>query len=147
MATTPALPEVRRPVRGRLRVKMPYDADDTSANPRWLKQYLGTRIQVQHVGSGYWEIARDHLRYVVVGLAERFGHVHVYLDYLENRRCDTRCVEALGDDCVCQCGGENHGGTDYQRSWILVGDTTLVGSDPPQRTRHMLVRNGNEADF
>lgn len=139
MALPPALPEVRRPVTGRIRVKMPYDPANTSANPRWLKGHLGARIQVQHVGGGSWAINRDHLRRVVVGLAERFGHVHVHLDYLEHRKCDTRCVKALGDDCVCQCGGENHGGADYQRDWQLVGETTLVGTDPPVRTRHVIV--------
>lgn len=65
-----------------------------------------------------------------VGLAERFGVVHVYLDYLENQRCDTRCQQALGDDCVCRCAGQYHGGASYQQAWTQVGETTLIASDP-----------------
>lgn len=126
---------------------MPFSPADTSANPRWLKRHLGSSITVKHVGGGVWEIARDHLRHVIVGLAERFGHVNVHLEYLENQRCDTRCVNAHGDDCVCQCGGENHGGMDYARDWMQVGDTTLVGTSPPQRTRHMVVYAGEAATF
>jgi hypothetical protein len=24
-------------------------------------------------------------------------------------KCDARCMNAKGQDCVCECGGENHG--------------------------------------
>jgi len=27
----------------------------------------------------------------------------------ETRRCDARCYNAHGPDCVCCCGGRNHG--------------------------------------
>jgi hypothetical protein len=26
-----------------------------------------------------------------------------------NQKCDTRCLDATGDLCVCACGGRNHG--------------------------------------
>src|SRR5436309_274621 len=121
MVSTPSLPAVWRPVEGRIVVKMPYDPADPGGNRRWLHQYLGHRIKPQYAGGGRWSIARPHLRQVVSGLAERFGLVHVYLDYLEDHRCDVRCQEATGDDCVCQCAGQDHGGADYQRGWIQVG--------------------------
>jgi hypothetical protein len=126
-------------VKGRIVIKMPYDPADPGGNRRWLHAHLGRRIKPQYAG-GKWMIARPHLRHVVSGLAERFGFVHVYLDFLENRRCDTRCQEATGDDCVCQCAGENHGGADYQRAWMQVGETTLIDPDPPVRRRHTIVR-------
>lgn len=61
-------------------------------------------------------------------------------DYLEQQRCDTRCQQARGDDCVCQCAGQHHGGADYQRNWIQVGDTTLVDRDPDIRRVYKIVR-------
>ena len=120
---------------------MPFNPDDTRANPRWLKQHLGPRIDVQHVGSGVWEIARTHLRSTVAGLADRFGHVHVYLYFDDRQKCDTRCVAARGVECVCSCGGENHGGADWLRDWRQVGATTLIGAHTLQR--HMLVYSGD----
>jgi hypothetical protein len=66
--------------------------------------------------------------------------MHIFMDYLENQQCDTRCRDAHGDDCVCQCTGENHGGTDYQRDWIQVGQTTLIALNPRTRRRHVIVR-------
>jgi hypothetical protein len=126
-------------VRGRIVVKMPYDRAEPGANRRWLHAYLGRRIRPKYVGAGKWEIARQHLKHVVEGLAERFGLVNVHLDYLENQRCDVRCQEATGDDCVCQCAGENHGGSAYQRDWIQVGDTTLINRRPRTMRRHTVV--------
>lgn len=43
----------------------------------------------------------------------------------QSTKCDTRCVEAEGDDCVCSCGGMNHKGSDI--GYYQVGETTLVG--------------------
>ncbi|WP_239153510.1 hypothetical protein [Virgisporangium aliadipatigenens] len=133
------LSAVWRPVRGRVVVKMPYDPSDRRGNRWWLHEQLGARIRLEYAG-GKWTLARTHLRLVVTGLAERFGHVHVHLDYLENQRCDVRCQEALGNDCVCQCAGQFHGGADYQRSWIQVGETALIAANPATRRAHMLVR-------
>lgn len=117
---------------------MPYDPAHPGANRAWLRDHLGSRIQAEYA-SGRWTVARPHLRTVVTGLAERFGAVDVYLDYLEQQKCDTRCVDARGDDCVCQCGGENHGGSDYQRDWIHVGETTLISRNPPTSQVHKRV--------
>lgn len=30
--------------------------------------------------------------------------------YSEKHTCDARCVNAIGPNCECSCGGENHGG-------------------------------------
>ncbi|MEV6967575.1 hypothetical protein AB0M47_20970 [Hamadaea sp. NPDC051192] len=117
---------------------MPYDPTDPRGNRRWLHKHLGSRIRPEYA-DGQWTVARAHLRHVVGGLADRFGVVHVYLDHLEQQKCDTRCVTAERDDCVCQCGGENHRGADYQRAWIQVGDTTLVEADPATVRVHKVV--------
>lgn len=60
---------------------------------------------------------------------------------LGRAQCDTRCTEASGDDCSCQCWGQNHGiGVDG--SWRQVGDTTLVRSEG----RTWVVRTVTPAD-
>ena len=46
--------------------------------------------------------------------------------HCDAEKCDTRCQEAQGDDCMCSCGGRFHGGTaSYTRRWILIGTTSL----------------------
>lgn len=127
------LPWAHRPVEGRVLTKMPYDG---GSNRWWLHDHLGDRIQPEHRGKGVWAIARPHLRYLVEGLAERFGHVDVLLDFRQSERCDTRCQRARGDECTCSCLGENHRGAAYWRNWIEVGETTLVASGGTVR-RHL----------
>lgn len=36
------------------------------------------------------------------------GHV-INATHSAARRCDDRCMYAKGPDCVCSCGGKNHG--------------------------------------
>jgi len=130
------LPWVHRPVEGRILTKMPYDG----SNRGWLHQHLGERIRPEHQGKGVWAIARPHLRYLVEGLAERFGRVDVLLDFRLSERCDTRCRDAHGDECTCSCLGENHGGAAYWRHWIEVGETTLVARSEIRRRHLRLIR-------
>jgi hypothetical protein len=129
------LPWVYRPVEGRLQVKMPYDG---GSNRGWLHTHLGARIRPEHQGKGVWAIARPHLQHLVDGLAVRFGHVDVVLDFRTTERCDIRCRDARGDECTCSCLGENHGGAAYWRNWIEVGETTLIAGGAIRR-RHLRV--------
>jgi hypothetical protein len=116
---------------------MPYEPD----NRLWLKEALGERIRpTWNREEQRWEIARQHLRTVVERLAERWGEVDVILEFREAERCDTRCRDAQGDDCVCSCLGDNHGGAAYWKNWIEMGDTTLVSSGVLQRTRRVIRR-------
>lgn len=120
----------------RLWVWMPYQG---GSNRLWIKEALGTRTRPEwNKPAGRWEIARPHLKPVVAALIDRFGEVDVYLEFLAAERCDTRCVEAAGDNCECSCMGENHGGAGYWRRWRQVGDTTLI--DLGRIERHYLVR-------
>lgn len=114
---------------------MPYDG---GGNRHWLHEHLGSRIQPQLLGQGVWAIARPHLRHLVNGLADRFGRVDVFLEFRESERCDTRCQNAVGDDCTCSCLGVNHGGAAYWMGWVQVGETTLVASTGVL-TRHLVV--------
>lgn len=36
------------------------------------------------------------------------------------KRCDARCLNALGPNCECQCGGVNHGRGDAGAQWSLL---------------------------
>lgn len=38
-----------------------------------------------------------------------FGLKRVKGTYSEGHKCDSRCLNAKGHDCTCQCGGLNHG--------------------------------------
>ncbi|MFD9475010.1 hypothetical protein [Streptomyces goshikiensis] len=75
-------------------------------------------------------------------MALKFGEIDLHLEFSMRQRCDKRCQDAEGDDCVCSCMGENHGGAAYWRNWIQVGETTLV-SDPEVRERHYKVRRSD----
>ena len=137
---------VYRPVRGKLGTVFPYQA----GNRAWIKETLGSRIPVARVQGGYgcectrapgemghWEVARHHLWGLAEALVDRYGEVHVFMDFSRRERCDVRCVEAAGDECVCACGGANHRGLATRMDgWIEVGETTLVSSGKSLR-RHM----------
>jgi hypothetical protein len=117
---------------------MPYSG---GTNRAWLQAELGRRIDLRYVGEGQWEITRPHLRTLVEACAARFGELEVVLDFRTRDRCDTRCQEAVGDDCVCSCLGENHGGAAYWKRWIPVGETALI-SDGQIVRRRLLARAG-----
>ncbi|WP_435107325.1 hypothetical protein [Nocardiopsis synnemataformans] len=126
---------VWRPADGRLLVRMPFGKN----NRRWLMYGLGPETRPGwNKAVKCWEIARPHFRAVVEGLAKKYGSVNVFIDSRATSTCDTRCAEAKGDECECQCLGENHGGAAYQKAWELVGDTTLIASEGLLR-RHMRV--------
>lgn len=140
MRVTKKRPWVWRSVdQRRLLLWMPYSG---GTNRAWLRSELGKRIDLRYIGHGRWAIARPHLRTLIEACAERFGEVDVVLDFRTRDRCDTRCQEATGDDCVCSCLGENHGGAAYWKRWIPVGENTLVGENGEITRRHLLARSG-----
>jgi hypothetical protein len=116
---------------------MPYAG---GTNRSWLRSELGHRVDLQYVGRGEWEIARAHLRELIEACAERFGEVDVILDFRARDRCDARCRDAVGDDCVCSCLGENHGGAAYWKRWVPVGETTLIDDGRIVRRRLRAIR-------
>lgn len=125
------IPCVRRSLdETRLTLWMPY----REGNREWLHESLGARIRPEwNKTAKRWELARSHLRAVVLALAERFGTVDVYLEFSTQERCDVRCRDARGDDCTCSCLGDNHGGAAYWKDWQEVGETTLIAQNRQQR--------------
>lgn len=129
---------LERPLRGRLRLwGMPYDG---GTNRWWLKDQLGDRIRSTWFSGrpGHWEIARDHLRPLLEALVDRLGAVEVLLDFSLTQKCDKRCRDATGDECVCSCLGVNHGGM-WRAAWFEVGETTLISSEL-RRVRGIVTR-------
>ena len=113
-------------------MQMPYRPD----NRTWIHENLDVHVRPDwNKQARRWEIARPHFRSVVEALAERFGAVDVTIDSRSATKCDSRCRGAEGDDCECQCLGQNHGGAQYQRAWQEVGETTLIASDGVMRRR------------
>lgn len=111
-----------RPARGKLRVQTPYAPDN-----RAMFKQAGCRSVTWQSARGRWIVPRARFVDVLDALRERWD-VRVIIDGLSSERCDTRCVEALGDECVCSCGGANHGGLGGSAGWVQVGDTTLIST-------------------
>lgn len=115
------------PARGRAQVILPYNPSNTRANPSWLREVLGDRIQIQHVGNGVWEVVRVHADKLLAACVKRFGQgrTTVITDAVQQQKCGTQCQEGNPDnalDCQCQCGGANHGGVG---GWTMRGEFAI----------------------
>lgn len=112
------LPTVYKPLTGRLRVGIPFARDN-----RYFLKHFGDPVWEP---KGYWTLPRSSFTSLTVALLLRYGKpVRVAIAGAEGTRCDTRCQNARGFDCVCSCGGAFHGSF-QDADWIKVGDTTLV---------------------
>lgn len=83
--------------------------------------------------NGSFSVGRRHAQRLVLGLAERFGRVHV-VQFGGPAACDRSCwANDDGDPfaCDCSCAGANHGG----------GEEGLVGP-PPAAPRDRRQRPG-----
>lgn len=110
---------VRRPVMGEAIVQI------DGLNPLLQKHYVPGRARWCIVRKA-WLVPRSKALAVAEHLA-RFGDVEVFIDGHATQKCDTRCTQAKGSDCVCSCAGSNHRGT--RDGWMQVGATTLISSD------------------
>ncbi|MFE0472485.1 hypothetical protein ACFW2V_12815 [Streptomyces sp. NPDC058947] len=126
---------VGRPVAGRIAIRLPY----ARTNRAWLKETLGARIRPDWDKSNRcWWVARNHFSAVVEAIAKRLGRIDVYIDFRGIDKCDTRCKNAKGRECDCQCLGKYHGEGGITHGWKLVGDTTEIKSTGIKR-RHIVV--------
>jgi hypothetical protein len=103
------------PVRGRTQILLPFDPSNRAANPQWLRQVLGERIRIRKGDGGTWEIARDHSDRLLAACVKRFGKgaTTVITDAAQQQKCGPSCQGGNPENalqCVCRCGGENHGG-------------------------------------
>lgn len=120
---------VHRPLKGRLQLRMPFRLE----NRQWLRANLGSRVHLVWVkdAAPHWELSRNHLVPLLWALTREFEAVIVRLEFSHTQKCDQRCRDATGTDCVCSCMGAYHGGAGG-RVWYEVGQTTLIS---PEVTR------------
>jgi hypothetical protein len=106
-------------------VQIEYDKDDSS----W-------RINRQR----FFEVARE--------LAHHYGKAGVAAQFKATQKCDTRCREASGEECVCSCGYQYHGleNFGFMDGWILVGETTLVKYSEDIIEKRWIVTRREHAD-
>jgi hypothetical protein len=132
------VPTVWRPTAGKMEVSLPFSTD----NRAWLRDQLGPGVPYAWDGGlRRWTLARNHLSNLVPALANRYGYVEVYIDFKTTVKCDKRCRDATGSECICQCLGENHRGGSLLTGWFEVGESTLITSDTMRR--HMRVARGD----
>jgi hypothetical protein len=120
-------PSIWVPVRARTQILLPYDPNDRSANPRWLRYVLGARIQIGRGERGAWEVVRDHADKLLEACVERFGpgQTTVITDAAQQQKCGTLCQKGNPENalhCQCQCGGANHGGVG---GWKMYGEFAI----------------------
>jgi hypothetical protein len=126
------------PVRGRAQIILPFDPTGRSANPDWLRDVLGSRIQIHHVGGGVWEIVRNHADALLAACVDRFGsgQTTVITDAAQQQKCGPLCQNghpANALNCQCQCGGANHGGAG---GWNIYGQFAIQ-TDVTRRIFHV----------
>lgn len=114
------IPVVRRPAQGRLEVHIPWRE---GGNRKVIKRICGTLTRPQWDGDRKrWMIARAHFTPLIGALKAEYGQVRVITAHCDAEGCDARCLQARGIECVCSCGGRNHGGLNsYTAGWRLVG--------------------------
>lgn len=137
-------PSIHRHLTGRLEVVIPVDWSEPDAGRwirPWLKDVCGARTRSDwDRGKRRWMVPRSHLAVLRDALVERFGLCAVFADNQISAtvQCDTRCIEARGDECVCACGGLNHRGG--EAGYLQVGETTLVAQTSEYWTTRRVYR-------
>lgn len=131
-------PAIWVPARGRAQVILPYNPANTRANPLWLREVLGDRIQIEHVGNGVWEVVRDHADKLLAACVDRFGPggTTVITDAAQQQKCGPLCQNGKPENalhCQCQCGGANHGGVG---GWTMRGEFAIQ-TDVMRRVFHV----------
>lgn len=78
-----------------------------------------------------WRIPRD-LKCACGGSVWHLGKVKRFrvVNTEERCACDERCTHALGPNCECQCGGENHGTGRTYKVEIDQGGIPRVSNEP-----------------
>lgn len=104
--------QIVRPVKGKLRVTLPYQPP--GVNRRLLKAICGKQTRpVWNAERRYFEVAREHLVKLIDVLPNKIGHpLEVVLHGATQTKCVTACWAANPDtrwECVCSCAGSNHG--------------------------------------
>lgn len=73
---------------------------------------------------------------------EEFGAVEIVMDYRAMDRCNTACRDAMGDECVCSCEGENHKGAAHWKKWQELASSVLVARGRVIRRTFTITNDG-----
>ncbi len=132
-----------RPVDGRVLVWMPFER---RRNNRELLNSAGRGTNAEwDKENRRWTVSRTAFTRVLDALLEEFGTVNVVTDGRARNRCDIRCREAVGDECVCECAGRYHGSKFVASNEQIVGETTIVGEGEFTRWTRIEARGRSEA--
>lgn len=122
--------KIFRPVQGMLWVRLPYELPDGSRGRgrQWLHSICGKGSRVDYdKREGAFRVARGNLAWILRCALMIFDVVEVWTEHRIVERCDIRCVNARGDECVCACGGVNHRTGDGSSHWMHHAvDTTIT---------------------
>ncbi|MFE6304089.1 hypothetical protein [Nocardiopsis sp. NPDC057823] len=125
-------PLLYRPTKGDCELRLPYNPN----NRRNLKLVIGERSDLTFDKvRKTWVFKRTHFQKVRSMLNIEYPAATIIVDVALRGKCDVRCVQARGDECSCECGGDNHGGLKGGDTWKLVGETTLVTNEVKVRRR------------
>jgi hypothetical protein len=95
----------------------------------------------------YWLAPRSWFETLAKRLIERHGSVWVVQEMDSPRPCNGACMHARGLDCVCGCGGRNHGLGDPGGWAHGVADSGIVEWRGKQYTYRLIKPSGVEFEF
>ncbi|MFD7554663.1 hypothetical protein ACFV9E_09035 [Streptomyces sp. NPDC059835] len=133
-------PFIRRPITGDIEFWGPY----VYGNRQRIQDTIGSRCRIvwepSRTGASgcVWRVVRTHMKPVLEMLLDMYGEVVLFREYRETDRCDTRCLTAEGDECVCGCMGLMHGSEAGGGGWLgglQVGDHTVLFCGPRKWAR------------
>lgn len=112
--------------KGDLLLRMTFSKDNRSliegsGRADWLLRW--------NKGGQYWSAPRSWFSTLTKRLIERHGHVWVIQEAEDDstlQPCAAACMHAKGLDCVCGCGGKNHGLGDPDGWAHAVTDSGVV---------------------
>lgn len=111
----------RSPVHPGIELRMPYHPRNRQA----LRTALGPHVRIHWDGDHRcWRLAERHMFTLINGFLEAGQPVRVEVtvrgEAAGAERCDERCRDARGDECVCACGGRWHGAGRWPDHWAHI---------------------------
>lgn len=142
--------QLTKPPKGPIRLTLPWKPGVN--NRAFLKTILGPRTRLAwNSRRREWIIARSNFDKLCAAIPELKGgmRVIIYSTYSDSQMCDQRCVEAMGLECVCFCGGENHGGVNatYNKGWRMYNDKEVYIEGSKHHQRSYWIPSGEEDEL
>ncbi|MGY4478629.1 hypothetical protein [Bradyrhizobium sp. USDA 3364] len=96
-----------------LLLRLPFDP----GNRAWIEQAGRASWRLRwDKERRHWETPRAWFEALAMHVIRRHGRLWVFQEVKDPHACDDRCMNARGLECVCGCGGKNHGLGD-PRGW------------------------------